>query len=357
MKLWENTNCIKLLCAAVVLFGFTQTAAALTASNTTISNQAIVNYQVDGVDQSAIPSSPAGNNLPDGGVFTEFLVDNKVDLTVTCNTVNLNVTPGVEDNILEFTIQNTGNTTQGYALTVVSGATSIEMADVKIWYDTDGDGVVDPGERYTSGSGLNVMDVAAEGTLTIYLIADAPSGLDGALNGEVDTYHLVATTLNAGTDVATTATAGADTAGVDVVFADGIGTEAGSDTQYDGKYSASGTYTVASANLTVKKVSVVVEDTVNGDEDPKAIPGATVKYTITVTNSGSVAAENVTISDTIPANCVYVGGSMSIDGGVSFLTDISDADTGMYNGSAVSVTFPSIASDGDVTLEFRVTIN
>lgn len=58
------------------------------------------------------------------------------------------------------------------------------------------------------------------------------------------------------------------------------------------------------ATLTVSKVSSIISDPVNGTSSPKAIPGATVEYLITVTNTGTSAtqADTVTVWDDGPAD-------------------------------------------------------
>lgn len=56
--------------------------------------------------------------------------------------------------------------------------------------------------------------------------------------------------------------------------------------------------------LSVSKVSTVISDPVNGTTNPKAIPGATVEYLITVTNTGSSATDagSVVVWDDGPAD-------------------------------------------------------
>jgi len=57
------------------------------------------------------------------------------------------------------------------------------------------------------------------------------------------------------------------------------------------------------ANLSIKKTSQVISDPVNLTNNPKRIPGARVRYTITVTNTGApVDADSIHIKDPIPAN-------------------------------------------------------
>ncbi len=60
----------------------------------------------------------------------------------------------------------------------------------------------------------------------------------------------------------------------------------------------------ANAVLSISKASTVISDPFNGTINPKAIPGAFVRYFITVTNTGrgAVDAGTVVITDPLPAN-------------------------------------------------------
>jgi uncharacterized repeat protein (TIGR01451 family) len=73
-----------------------------------------------------------------------------------------------------------------------------------------------------------------------------------------------------------------------------------------------GTFVVAPLmpTLTIQKTSVVISD-LPGNAQPKRIPGAVVRYDITVTNSGpgTVDSNSLVIVDPVPANTtLYVGG-------------------------------------------------
>jgi len=111
------------------------------------------------------------------------------------------------------------------------------------------------------------------------------------------------------------------TAGVDVVFADPAGSAAG-DVVRDGRHSASGTYTVSTIAAAVGK-SVTVIDQFGGSQP---VAGATLRYTITVTMSGSGVANGVVITDPFPANTTYTAGSLRLNGAP--LSDAADADAG-----------------------------
>lgn len=75
--------------------------------------------------------------------------------------------------------------------------------------------------------------------------------------------------------------------------------------------------------LSIAKTVEVVEDPMNGTTNPKAIPGARVRYTVSVTNLGDGASDtdSIVIEDAIPANTqLYVQGVPPIgfaDGPVS----------------------------------------
>jgi uncharacterized repeat protein (TIGR01451 family) len=63
------------------------------------------------------------------------------------------------------------------------------------------------------------------------------------------------------------------------------------------------------ATITATKISTVLSDGVSGS-NPKSIPGAIVRYCITVNNAGSGTATGVSMGDILPANVTYVPGSM-----------------------------------------------
>ena len=63
------------------------------------------------------------------------------------------------------------------------------------------------------------------------------------------------------------------------------------------------------ADLSVSKISSVVSDGISAS-NPKAIPGATVRYCITVNNAGSGTATAVSASDNVPSDVAFVPGSM-----------------------------------------------
>ncbi len=284
------------LLAAGLMFGAAHTAmAAGTASGTSISNSATLGYSVGAIAQPAITSNTA-----------TFLVDSKVNLTVA-KTGDRTSTPGANNQAVAFTVTNTGNTSQRYALTAVAGTENLttDLASVRIFLDVNDDKAWDSGDTlYVNASTFG--NVVADATLRVLIVADVPLVQDNATTA---IYHLVATTVDAGTTTVTAQTnVGVvdDPTVVDVVFADSAGSATG-DVANNGKHSALATYTVSTATLTIIKTSAVYSDPSNGISNgttifPKAIPGAVVTYTITIANgAGAATATSVSIADSLAA--------------------------------------------------------
>lgn len=329
-----------------------QALAAGTPSGTTVSNSAVVDYQVGGIDQDSINSNSA-----------DFLVDNKVDLTVTTlDAAAVQVVPGSFAQVLTYSLTNTGNTVQDYSLQALAatgaffGVTdTFDGTGVALFVDADADDTYTPG----TDTATWVDELAADASVTVFIVADIPLGLadaDGAL------YDLLAVTAAGGGAGAQGADIAADDAGaaedpnaVQIVFADGAGS---ADAAQDGAFSSRDAFVVVSADLQVAKINTVISDPFNGAVNPKAVPGALVRYSITVDNTGSADADAIALVDPIPGSTTYVAGSITLD--TSPLSDGSDADAGDYdvsNTGAVTVNLGSIAPGGSATVTFDVTID
>lgn len=301
---YQQFKRVGLACVALGAIAVSQQSlAAGTASGTVISNQATVNYQVSGVAQTAIQSSPTGSGP---ALATTFVVDNKVNLTVTrVDGAAVSVTPGGTNFVTTFKLTNTGNTSQGYQLAATNLATSsanpfggtadgFDMSNVRRFVSTAACGGANPTPSYSAATDTAtfVNTLAADACVYVFIVSDAPGT---ATNAQVAVVNLAATTAVAGTNAATlvTETAGADTAGsVDVVFAD---------TGRNAIEAADDAYVVSSAALAVAKTSTVISDPFNGSTNPKAIPGAVIEYGITLTNTGGSNATVVTVTDALPS--------------------------------------------------------
>lgn len=344
MQYFNKLKVTGIIVALVIFAAASQTAmAAGTSSNTTISNTADVDYQISGANQPTVTSAAS-----------DFLVDNRVDLTVT-NVSGDNVVPNETDQPLTFTVTNDGNTSQGYSLAATNGGGDFNMTNIRIYIEDGTTAGFQIAEDTLYVANTNAFDLIEDATsVNVYVVSDTPGTPTDTQTSDVD---LRATTLNVGTAVVTTATAGADTpATVDVVLGDAAGSVAG-DVVEDGTHSAVGTYTVAVTPLTLVKSSTVTSDPFNLGVNPKRIPGATIQYTLVVSNPGGTGATNVIVVDAMPANTTYTAGTITVGGAPR--TDIvgDGADYNVTNATSVTVNVGALAAGANETITFDVTID
>ncbi len=366
------------LWVSVSVFAMAYTTSALavgTASGTDIVNRATINYEVGAVPQELIESAPgAGNSTPGvtNGTDTVFEVDNLVDLTVAeVGAADTDVLPGSVLQVTEFTVTNTGNTTQDYDLTptdlvggtVFGNLDTINTDLIEVFVDDNTNGVYDDGVDVS----IFIDELAADATETVFIVVTIPIL---AVDGDAANVELTATTHDAGgagLGALTAETAAPDTpAAVDIVFGD-----AGN----DGLETDQDSYLVVTATLTIVKGSAIISDPINGTGANRlSIPGAIMEYTITTTNSGTSDATSVSITDTINANVTFETGSynggaddVEITVGTAPTTyctgDAADADldgcglTGATLTIDPGITVGTVAATNPAVIRFRVSIN
>ena len=120
------------------------------------------------------------------------------------------------------------------------------------------------------------------------------------------------------------------------------------------------------ATLSVTKTSTVLSDGTSVS-NPKAVPGATVRYCITITNNGSGRATAVSASDIVPTRVTYVAGSMTTGATCGTASTTEDDDNsgadesdpfGMsIAGTTITGGAATLAPNASVALVFRATVN
>jgi uncharacterized repeat protein (TIGR01451 family) len=120
------------------------------------------------------------------------------------------------------------------------------------------------------------------------------------------------------------------------------------------------------ANLSVTKISTVISDGVSAS-NPKALPGAIVRYCILVSNAGSATATNIAILDAIPATAIYIPGSMLSGTSCATATTAEDDnatgadETDPYgvsiSGNTISGTAASMGPASGFAIIFNATLN
>lgn len=341
-----------------------------TTAGTNINNTVTVEYRVGNVPQDSETAADT------------FQVDRKIDLTVAASdTVTTTVAPGqVNDDLTDnpplvtFTVTNTSNAVLDFDLSVVNqgggaapngGTDNFDVTDLQIFVD-NGDGIFNPNDD----TATFIEDLAEDATVRVFVVSDIPAA---QVTGDISAVTLTATARETLAGIGTlgpvlSQDTGADTDGVETVFADTAGD---TDGNRDAAFSASDDFSIAAADITVRKISTVIEDPINGTTNPKAIPGATVEYCIVVGNAaaaGGAPATSVTINDQVPTNVTYdsvfgillngtVTGTFPGTAPGDFTCDGNGAAGGAFDGTDVSGTIASVAPGDERTLVFRVTVD
>ena len=279
--------------------GTSQALALGTPAGTNITNQATVNY-----------ADSNGNPLVTLSNIVTTTVSQVASLTVDPD----NAASAAPGDIVYYAhdVSNLGNGDDTIDLTAVSsngwttalfldadGSNTFTVGDVLLT-DTDGDLVVDTGLMTAN----QVVEILARVTVPV-----------GTPNATVDAMTVTGTsTFNVGvSDIATDTT------------------------------------TINAPDMSVVKSVLPI-----GNQPP----GATLTYSILVTNNGAGNATSVVLTDPIPANTTYVAGSITL-GGVG-KTDIALDDEGDFNVTtlgAVTVSVGVLVPGGSATVTFQVTIN
>lgn len=124
--------------------------------------------------------------------------------------------------------------------------------------------------------------------------------------------------------------------------------------------------TARPATVNVAKTSAVVSDPISL-ANPKAIPAATVRYCITISNAGPGTAAAISATDSIPANMSYVAGSMlsgSTCGTAATAEDDDasdgselDAVTASHSAGTITINRASLTNGASFAVTFAAIIN
>ncbi len=335
----------------VLLLPGTSFAAGISAGEV-VENVATVTYSVNTVPQTEIESSPTGNSTPgaNNGTVTDFTVDRVIDLTLAQDgTANTLVNPGATQQITQFTLTNDSNAPQGYTFvasdlatgtTVNAGpADSIDLGTYTVLVD-DGDGIFNAADD----TATLVDSLAEDASVVIYVLGDIPLT---AVDGDVANVELVATTVEPNTTTVVTNSAANAEDGQDTLIRNLTGTDR------DG-------YEVQAAALLITKTQATISDGISAAAPFFNIPGAVIRYTVSIQNTGSQDATAVAITDTIVAE-LDISASVTVtidnDGTVTTCSvdlDNSDGCSRVDNGTGT----PADPSDdtADLTIDPGITV-
>ncbi len=302
-----------------------------TPAGTVVDNVAVVNFDLAGV-----PTVQNSNNA-------SFQVLERLDVVVTLQSGQIIVSPNMVDAALLFTVTNTGNGNDEFALVIDSALAGDDFDPVPavpaIYFDSDASGDFSVGDLAYQ-PGVNEPQLAADESVDVLLVNDIPAAL---ANGMLGRSELTAASTT-GTGLPGETLAGLGDGGLDAVLGASGGVAA-----------VFGEYLVSDVAVSVVK-SVVVTDPFGGNEPTV---GATLTYTITVEVLNAGVATGSVFSDPIPLNTTFVANSISLNGGN--LTDAIDLDAGELDTSGAPTVVVRLGdltqADGLQTVEFQVTID
>jgi uncharacterized repeat protein (TIGR01451 family) len=319
--------------------------AAGTPSGTTISNSATLTYAIG----AGPVTSATGNTV-------SFVVDKKVNLLVTeVSGSATSVSIGQTGAVTTFSVTNLGNDPQGFTLTAALAAgnpatggtppfttNDFSATGLQVFVDSNANGIYEAGVD----TATSIPTLAADASQTVFIVGDIPAT---ALSGQQSVVGLTATAVVPTTMAALVATAGPDTAGVDVVFADGAGVADGA---RDAKHSSYDAYLVSGVNVALTKT---VSSVVDPNGTAVLMPNAVMTYQIDVVLTGSGTADNLVITDPLPANTSYVPNSITVNSAAK--TDAVDADNAEFSANTVTVTLGNVAAPANIVITLKATIN
>jgi len=261
------------------------------------------------------PINPTETGFPSGGpdVAQTYGVTVGPNATAATDTSAL---AGQANDVfnIAITITNTGNGTDSFTLSGLlenNGSDTDFITSWTFYIDTDGDGILDPGETTVVTS---VDNLASGGIVNLIAVATIPGG---TVDATVDGVTFSATSV-------------------------GDNNESDNDTV---SITCEAPFVHATTGLT-KSVSPT------GAQPP----GTVLTYTMIVENTGSVAATDLVITDDVPANTTLVetSGTMTADNsGVV----IYNTTGGIPENGVVTFTFSTLAINTPATMSFQVTID
>lgn len=327
-------------------------------AGTDISNTVVINYKLDGIDQPPIESSPSGNKISGigNGTATQFIVDRKVDLSLTGN-INANVNPGDTQAEVTFTLLNEGNDSQEFSLLANSSLSTDDFDTTSCTYQVISvtgiplAGVTLP----TSGN----IKLKADQQANISVKCDIPAFVGGQplTSGDSSLLSLNATAEKNSDGSTTSQSNGVDNPNnIETVFTDSAGTD---DAMRDASHSARRRYFIAtstaSPSISIDKSIVIISDTSGGTT---AVSGSQVTYKILVTTAGIGTIDNLIITDITPAGMDYKANSILLNN--SSLSDSNDADSadfGFSNTNTATINLGNIAAGSQHEIQLSYIIN
>ncbi len=267
------------------------------AAGTTIDNQITLDYN-DSATQPYTQVVAVANNTNGRRVTVNETYGFSTDIAPASQSGD----PGDVVRYL-ITVNNSGNGADSYTLSNVS---STQTWSWTFYIDANDNGIFDAGDVAATNTG----SIASGGSQAMWAVATIPAGTaDATVDASV--FRATSDDNSATSDETATTTVTAPVLSLD------------------------------------KEVSPA------GDQPP----GATLTYSVTITNSGSGDATNVVVKDAVPANTTYQSGTLYV--GAANPTDASDSPTDESECDGTTAVFGvgTVAAGASVTVSFQVVID
>jgi len=302
--------------------------AAGTVAGTTINNTATASF----TDSTGKAVTVSSNTV---AITVNEILNVKV---AAADPGNIVTQAGATNQVMAFTITNTGNGTEPFKLTPVTaiGGDQFDPTATSVVIDTNGNGVYDPGVDTVYTPGSNDPVLAPDASIKVFVLSSIPATVVNGNQGQLNLT--VQDTVGTGTPG--TVFAGKGNGGVPAV----VGTSGGTSTDKN-------FYIVQQAGMTFVKSAVVVDPF--GGATP--VPGATITYSLVATVTGAGSLNGLVITDLVPPSTTYQAGSITLQGAA--LTDTADSDAGTFTGTGISVALGSVPAGQTRTVTFKVKIN
>ncbi len=319
-----RSACVLRKIAWLTLFIFSH-ANSKTLASTLITNYATATYKMSGVPETS------NSNL------TSYRVDELLNFTlVVDNPAGVLVQSPSTEAVLSFTLKNEGNGNEDFTLSLNQSITDeFDPSSTKIYLDTNNNASYDAGTDLLYTFGVNVPRLAPDASMHIFVVCDTPASLQQDDEARVSLVVSPAT----GDGAILSVYPGAGDGGVDALMG-----------SPGGNYAQENKLIVEIAKATLTKSQSVLDP----DGGSASVQGSIITYTLKVESTGSGTLSNLVLSDPIPSGTSYVSGSLSLD--ATQLTDAADSDRGVFNGTGIRVSLPTISTPTTHTVIFKVRI-
>jgi len=256
-----------------------------------------------------------------------FVVDKVVDINLKWqDSKAVDIAALEKKRVLTFALKNEGNSEDNISLSYEHNSTSkFKPLTVKIYIDSDGDGVYSSGDKEASK-----LSLKADGMATLFIVADMP---DSNLSANDKSYDgILAKSL-------AKESKGADNKEkVDVVYR-------------TNKSKDEGIYIVRDYFLKSEKSQEILS------ADKKAHTGSKIRYKITLSiggNSKNKSIKNIKVVDKIDSKVAYIPNTIKLNG--NSITDSADSDSGEFKDNTIFVNIDNLNGDVNQTITFDTQI-